>query len=391
MADRRRLSLRGTGIAAGASTCLLAAFVTGQALLLAAALVGLALVGGALIAMRSRSAPPISTLRRTLASPVVPVGSTVAVELGVTAGELTPLTTLRCTEELPANLGDQAPTWMVPGAHHVRLTYQVMLPHRGRLELGPLRLRETDPFGLVARTSTVGGTATLLVTPQVVDLPRITIAGATAATGEQRPRSFASGSAEDLTVREYRHGDDLRRVHWRSTARLGELMVRREEQPWQARATVLIDNRAGGYRGTGPQSGFELAISAAASIACHLLDQGFSVRLASAAGVLVPGTQLKDPLLEAFAELDTTSAPVLDPTGVAEPTAVTFAVLGGATAEGLDALRQARLGSSSAVALVVQDTGAVADILREGGWRSGSLADSAELVTCWAGLGSGRG
>ena len=59
------------------------------------------------------------------------------------------------------------------------------------------------------------------------------------------PRAFATGSAEDVTVREYRQGDDLRRVHWRSSAKLGELMVRREEQPWQSRATLFLDNRVG--------------------------------------------------------------------------------------------------------------------------------------------------
>ncbi|MEE1805149.1 DUF58 domain-containing protein, partial [Streptomyces sp. BE133] len=48
--------------------------------------------------------------------------------------------------------------------------------------------------------------------------------------------------------------DDLRRVHWRSTARYGELMVRREEQPQRARCTVLLDTRRIAYQGTGPST-----------------------------------------------------------------------------------------------------------------------------------------
>ena len=74
-------------------------------------------------------------------------------------------------------------------------------------------------------------------------LPTIPLTGAWTGSGDNRPRAFATGSAEDVTVREYRRGDDLRRVHWRSSARTGELMVRREEQPWQSRATLFLDNR----------------------------------------------------------------------------------------------------------------------------------------------------
>ena len=85
-------------------------------------------------------------------------------------------------------------------------------------------------------------------------------------------------------MREYRRGDDLRRVHWRSSARVGELMVRREEQPWQSRATVFLDNRAGAHRGQGIASSLEAAVSAAASIAVHLSQRGFTVRLVTATG-----------------------------------------------------------------------------------------------------------
>ena len=93
-----------------------------------------------------------------------------------------------------------------------------------------------------------------------------------------------AGSAEDVTVREYRRGDDLRRVHWRSSARTGELMVRREEQPWQSRATLFLDNRTHAHRGHGAASSLEYAVSAAASVALHLAQRGFMVRLVTADG-----------------------------------------------------------------------------------------------------------
>ncbi len=57
-----------------------------------------------------------------------------------------------------------------------------------------------------------------MVTPRVLPLPPVPLSGAWTGSGDNRPRAFASGSAEDVTVREYRRGDDLRRVHWRSSA-----------------------------------------------------------------------------------------------------------------------------------------------------------------------------
>ena len=62
---------------------------------------------------------------------------------------------------------------------------------------------------------------------------------------------------DDVIPRAYRDGDELRRVHWRSTARYGELMVRREEQRWRNRATVLLDSRSISHMGTGAGSSFE--------------------------------------------------------------------------------------------------------------------------------------
>jgi uncharacterized protein (DUF58 family) len=95
---------------------------------------------------------------------------------------------------------------------------------------------------------------------------------------------------DDAATREYRRGDDLRRVHWRSTARTGELMVRREEQPWESRATVVLDTRAHAHRGEGPTASFEWAVSAAASIAVHLRQAGYKLRLVTGTGVDVDAT-----------------------------------------------------------------------------------------------------
>jgi len=98
-----------------------------------------------------------------------------------------------------------------------------------------LSLRFADLFGLVELTRSFTTTDALVVTPTVTPLPAIRLGGDWAGGGDSRARSISTMGEDDVTTREYRHGDDLRRVHWRSTARYGELMVRREEQPWQNR------------------------------------------------------------------------------------------------------------------------------------------------------------
>jgi uncharacterized protein (DUF58 family) len=129
------------------------------------------------------------------------------------------------------------------------------------------------------------------VIPQVVPLPAVRLAGEYAGTGESRARSVAVHGEDDAATREYRRGDDLRRVHWRSTARTGELMVRREEQPWESRATVVLDTRVYAHRGDGPTASFEWAVSAAASIAVHLRQAGYKLRLVTGTGIDVDATE----------------------------------------------------------------------------------------------------
>ncbi|GAB2836526.1 DUF58 domain-containing protein [Streptomyces daliensis] len=177
-----------------------------------------------------------------------------------------------------------------PGGRR-EVSYRVRSDLRGRYPLGPLQLRLTDPFGMCELTRSFSAFDTLTVVPPVESLPPVRLSGETTGYGDGRQRSLALAGEDDVIPRGYRHGDDLRRVHWRSTARYGELMVRREEQPQKARCTVLLDTRRSAYAGSGPDSPFEWAVSGAASVCLHLLERGYAVRLLTDTGAMTPGPE----------------------------------------------------------------------------------------------------
>ena len=111
---------------------------------------------------------------------------------------------------------------------------------------------------------TVADVAALTVLPQIDHLAPLphTVGRDDPHAGADHPNVLGQSGEDFYALRQYVVGDDLRRVHWASTARRGELMVRQDELPWQGRATVLLDARPDT---TSPES-FELAVSAAASI-----------------------------------------------------------------------------------------------------------------------------
>jgi uncharacterized protein (DUF58 family) len=220
-------------------------------------------------------------LTRTVTPVRVSAGSPLRVRLELQ--NLARLTTrvLLAEDRVPYALG--APPRFVldrmPGGQQAAVTYSLRAEVRGRYPIGPLRLRVADPFGMCELTRSFTGNDHVMVVPQLWPLTPMTGGGTWGGAGDSLARAAAVSGEDDIATREYREGDDLRRVHWRSTAKRGELMVRREEQPRQMRATVLLDTRARGHRGDGPASSFEWAVSAAASIAVHFSHVKHGVRL----------------------------------------------------------------------------------------------------------------
>lgn len=218
---------------------------------------------------------------RSLAPARVPIDGYCDVTLSVGNTGRRPSPLLRGEEGLTTALGER-PRLLIPalGAGEVRhLTYRVRSPVRGHHPVGPLTVRVTDPFGLATRSATVPGESALVVLPRT--LPLTPVRGVPAGSGRETsssPRMALQGE-DDVGVREYRIGDDLRRIHWRSTARTGETMVRQDEEPARRRALVLLDDRAAEHAGIGSSGSFEWSVTAVASVVAQLLAERFEVHL----------------------------------------------------------------------------------------------------------------
>ncbi|MDI3417559.1 DUF58 domain-containing protein [Streptomyces luteolus] len=228
---------------------------------------------------------------RRLSPARVPAGSESRVHLRMDNVSRLPTGLLMLQDRVPYVLGPR-PRFVldrVEAGGRREVSYRVRSDLRGRYPLGPLQLRLSDPFGMCELTRSFSAYDTLTVIPRVTPLPAVRLSGEAAGYGDGRRRALALAGEDDVIPRGYRYGDDLRRVHWRSTARYGELMVRREEQPQRARCTVLLDTRRVAHEGAGPDSAFEWAVSGAASAVVHMLERGYGVRLLTDTGASVPG------------------------------------------------------------------------------------------------------
>ncbi len=158
--------------------------------------------------------------------------------------------------------------------------YRVRVGARGLHHLGPMRIHLVDRFGLIHRVVTVGGRDEVLVAPRVVPLDPLVLSAAVSGAGSGH-LGTPGQAADDVIPRDYRPGDEVRRIDWKASARTGGLMVRSEERPWRSAVTVVLDLHNADHRGVEPESSADVALSLAASIGTVALEQGWDLTVLS--------------------------------------------------------------------------------------------------------------
>lgn len=397
----RALTARGRSFLASGVAALLCALLLGEYDLfrVAVLIVSLPLLAAMVV---SRTRYRLSCARR-LDPPRVQLGGEATVTLRLENVTRLPTGLLMIEDTVPHALGAR-PRFVldrVEAQGSREIDYRVRSDLRGRFGIGPLTVRISDPFGLVELTRSFSISDTLVVTPQVVALPHVRLSGEWTGGGDSRTRSVAAAGDDDVAPREYRQGDDLRRVHWRSTARYGELMVRREEQQWQSRGALLLDTRRTAHRGEGPRSSFETAVSAAASIGVHLAREGLGLRLVTDQGAeRLTDTGQSLALLDTLAVVRSSPARSLE-YGVAAlrqggGDGLIVAVLGAVDLEQAQALARTRHGNMTGVAVMLDLTTwdrpepgrpgehrAAEAVLSGAGWRVVRLPAGASIADVW--------
>jgi uncharacterized protein (DUF58 family) len=196
---------------------------------------------------------------------------------------------LTLTDRVRASDGERlVPVGPLParGGIPSRFEYELPTDRRGMLNVGPLSVDRRDPLGLCRADRVVGAVASLLVLPRwhrLRGVPR-----GTSPSFEGVADAARHGSITFHSLREYQWGDDLRHVHWRTSARAGSLLVREYIDAAWPRLVLLVDNRAEAY--PGDDDAAEDALEAAASILVAAGDAGLPVTLRLAGGPEVAST-----------------------------------------------------------------------------------------------------
>ena len=271
---------RGWLVLSGSAAILVVARMLGLPELFIMSAVGLFLVLFAVV--RVRMSRPQFLAERSVMPDRLHIGATARIELSLTNVSRRPSPVVEGRDGAAEGPGGGLVIPSLEPGEQAGVTYRLNASQRGSHPIGPLAIELQDPFGLASRKAVVSKADRLIVFPQVEHVTSLPQAlGGDPESGSDAPTYLGRRGDEYSTLRPYEDGDDLRRVHWPSTARLGELTIRQEEIPWDGRTTVLVDLR----RQAHTTESLEKAVSATASVFLAGIRRRSSIRLLTTEGV----------------------------------------------------------------------------------------------------------
>ncbi len=176
---------------------------------------------------------------------------------------------------LPGGLPGRAIT--LAGRSERSWLIRVPLSRRGHFRIEPLHIRTGDPFGFFEASATVGQGVAVVVYPRLEPLPRWRLPASALEGSRVSPVRTLQRTPLATTVRPYAPGDSMNRIHWKSTARHGEIQVKEFDLEQTADAWIVLDLQRGIQAGRGDESTVEAAVRAAASIAAMALQENRAV------------------------------------------------------------------------------------------------------------------
>lgn len=246
------------------------------------------------------------TVSRGVRPSRVHVGGPCTVQVQVRNRSRRPTPVLRLLDPVTGTAGADLLLAPVGLRRTASVAYRLPTERRGIVTVGPMQVEVTDPFGLATARDRGAPAVEVTVLPHVDDIPPLPRSVGPDPDGTAETGSLGRSGEDFAALRPYIVGDDMRRVHWPSSARTGDLLVRQHDVPWQGRVCVVLDLR----RRASDSSSIERVVSAAASVLRAHLRRGDHVRLVTTTGVDsgygVGGSHL-DGLLEYLA--------VAEPTG----------------------------------------------------------------------------
>lgn len=287
-------------VAIGSLVCVVAARLLGSLELFLLGVIGLAVVVFAVVHVLLRRLRV--EVVRDIMPPRVHAGGTSRVDLSVRNHGTRRTPVLRLRDPVTGTRGANLLIGPLAPGEAARASYRLPTERRGIVEIGPMQLLVTDPFGLAQTTLDGPSVASLTVYPPAHRLGALPpTGGSDPHAGLDRRRTLHRGGDDFHALRPFTIGDELRRVHWPSTARHDELMVRQDELAWQGRLTVVVDNS--------PKVA-PLALDLASSVAASVLQTGHRkgnlVRLVTGDGLdsgFTSGNAQLESLLELLAVL----------------------------------------------------------------------------------------